>query len=305
MTDTVLPAATWRARQAAHRARVEKLTREHLERRSRGERHPVWDFLFEYYPITPGKLGHWSPGLGFSLADATAEDVSHLKFFRVVDTGSGSESDISPGQGPAGITGTASLDVARYVEKRGKTVAYIRDLLQRTMENPAHFDCFGLHEWAMVYRTDRPRHPEPLRLGAEGTNRVVDTHSVRCTHYDAYRFFTQAAEPLNAFRPNREQQASFEQSGCLHANMDLYKWASKLGDIVPGELWLDCFELARDVRKLDMQASPYDLREWGFTPVEIETPTGKAEYVERQRELSARANTLRRRLVQLAEAVLS
>ena len=28
---------------------------------------------------------------------------------------------------------------------------------------------------------------------------------------------------------------------------------------VPGELMLDAFELARDIRELDMRASPYDL----------------------------------------------
>ena len=49
--------------------------------------------------------------------------------------------------------------------------------------------------------------------------------------------------------------------------MDLYKWAVKLGPLVPGELLLDAFELARDIRTLDMQASPYDLADWGYAPV--------------------------------------
>lgn len=312
MPTLVLSADQWQTRRNVHQARVEKLTAAHLQRRTRGERHPVWDFLFDYYPITPGRLSHWSPGFGVALADATPADIAHLKFFHIR---SDAEREASGSAFTGGIPsttakdeveqiGTAYLDVAKYRAKRGKTVAYIRELLTKTMHNPAHFDCFGLHEWAMVYRTEHPRHPEPLRLGADGTNEVVDTHSVRCTHFDAYRFFTAAAEPLNAYRPNRAQQACFEQSGCLHANMDVYKWASKLGEIVPGELWLDCFELARDIRMLDMQASPYDLRDWGFEPVTIETPAGKHEYVERQRALSVRANELRRRLVQLADAAL-
>ncbi len=70
--------------------------------------------------------------------------------------------------------------------------------------------------------------------------------------------------------------------------MDVYKWAVKLGPLVPGELLLDAFELARDIRYLDMQASPYDMREWGGEPVRIETPEGKAEYVRRQRAFAER-----------------
>ena len=41
--------------------------------------------------------------------------------------------------------------------------------------------------------------------------------------------------------------------------MDVYKWAVKLGPLVPGELLLDAFELAREIRRLDMEAAPYDL----------------------------------------------
>ena len=84
--------------------------------------------------------------------------------------------------------------------------------------------------------------------------------------------------------------------------MDLYKWAAKLGPLIPGELLLDTFELARDTRVLDMEASPYDCRGHGFGVVAIETPEGKAEYVARQRELSRRAKPLRNRLVATIEA---
>jgi hypothetical protein len=36
------------------------------------------------------------------------------------------------------------------------------------------------------------------------------------------------------------------------------------------------FRLARDVRELDMRASPYDLADLGYPPVRIETPEGRA-----------------------------
>ena len=73
---------------------------------------------------------------------------------------------------------------------------------------------------------------------------------------------------------------------------------------MPGHLALDSFELARDVRLLDMQAAPYDLSSYGEPAVAVETPAGKAEYVARQRALSARAAGLRARLVDVCAGLL-
>nr|WP_120492668.1 3-methyladenine DNA glycosylase [Corynebacterium lactis] len=280
--------AQWREATAHHEARADRLTADHRDRRSRGQRHPVWDFMFEYYPVSPGKLRRWSPGVGTLLADASASDLAHLKFF--------TESAAAAG---------LAFDARAYVGKRGKTVRYVRDLLEATRRNPTHFDCFGLHEWAMVYRQGEHRHPEPLRLGQAGTDAVVDAHTVRCTHFDAFRFFTPEAVGLNVFSPTRQTQPQCEQAGCLHANMDLYKWATKLGEAVPGEVWLDTFELACSARELDMRAAPYDLAGWGFEPIRIETPEGKAEYVRRQREISREADGLRDVLIDITERVLA
>ena len=72
----------------------------------------------------------------------------------------------------------------------------------------------------------------------------------------------------------------------------------------PGLLLADCLELARDVRELDMRASPYDLRDWGYEPVRIETPEGKAAYVAAQRGFSERGQALRARLVQVTSRAL-
>jgi hypothetical protein len=88
-----------------------------------------------------------------------------------------------------------------------------------------------------------------------------------------------------------------EQPGCLHATMDLYKWAYKLSPAIPSDLTADCFDLARDVRELDMRAAPYDLRPLGYEPVMIETPAGKAAYIDAQRDFGARAQVLRHRII--------
>ncbi|MGR7024288.1 hypothetical protein [Geodermatophilus sp. URMC 62] len=95
-----------------------------------------------------------------------------------------------------------------------------------------------------------------------------------------------------------------EQPGCLHATMDLYKWAYKLGPAVPGELVTDCFALAVQVRELDMRASPYDLRDRGYAPVPIETAEGRAEYVAAQRGFARRGAELRSRLLEVCDALL-
>ncbi|MDO5670587.1 MAG: 3-methyladenine DNA glycosylase [Corynebacterium sp.] len=271
----------WRERMTAHEARADALTADHLARRRRHEKHPVYDFLFEYYPIRPSHLRRWHPGLGCALPGRTPH--ADWRDYHFDGT-------------------TTAVDAPGLWQRRGESLTYIRDLLHRTTLNPAHFDCFGLHEWAMVYKTESPRHDLPLRLGAAGSDVVVEKHRIRCTHFDAYRFFTPAARPLNLTVLNRADQAAHDQAGCVHATMDLYKWASKLGALVPSELFLDCFELAVDARVLDMEASPYDCRAYGFGVVPIETSEGKAEYVERQRALAERGKPLRERLVTLIDA---
>ena len=104
--------------------------------------------------------------------------------------------------------------------------------------------------------------------------------------------------------PSRENQRTMEQPGCLHANMDLYKWAYKLAPLLPSEIVMDCFELSWRIRAMDMQASPYDLADWGYPAIRIETPEGKAEYVEYQRAFAAESQQLRHRLLQHLEPLL-
>lgn len=102
---------------------------------------------------------------------------------------------------------------------------------------------------------------------------------------------------MNRLQPTLESRMSLEQPGCVHATMDLYKWAAKSMPWVGTELLLDCFELALELRDLDMRASPYDLRAWGREPIRIETPEGRRDYELEQRRLSAQGSVLRGRLI--------
>ena len=283
-----LKTGSWTLLAGQHAERADALTADHRRRAAAGERHAIEDFLFTYYNTRPSLLRRWHPGVGVGLAPANGEPAPHAEWrWYVTDH-----------------EGTVSLDVAAFMGQREGTVRSIHQLLAATASRPAFTGCFGLHEWAMAYRQEEHRHPLPLRLGQSGTDAVVESHQIRCTHYDAFRFFTPAAAPLNRLQPTRETQPDLEQPGCLHASMDCHKWALKLGPAVPGGLALDCFELARDVRLLDMQASPYDLSVYGERPVAIETLPGKAEYVKRQHALSSRAIALRSRLIDVCAALL-
>jgi hypothetical protein len=276
----ILPEPTWRARREAHESTVDSLLAPHLERAQRREKHPVEDFLFTYYSHRPARLRRWHPGVGVALGGDASEYAQLPGYVTTAD----------------GVTATP---------RRPETLTWVHELLSRTAERPAQFGCFGLHEWAMVYRTSAVRHTAvPLRLGSAGTDAVVESLPVRCSHFDAFRFFTPEARDLNVLQPTREQQPDLEQPGCLHATMDLYKWSYKLEPLTPSELVLDCFRLAKDVRELDMRASPYDLADFGYPPVRIETPEGRAEYAAAQRGFAERGQVLRERLVAVCEAAL-
>jgi hypothetical protein len=269
---------TWTAREHAHQLRADALTADHRERASRGEKHPVWDFLFTYYSHSPAQLRRWHPGARVELENAPEREE-----WRWYAQGSATDSVVP--------------DDTAFAREKPALADLIERILRRTSVRPGQFGCFGLHEWAMVYRENEHRHSAALRLGQAQTDAVVEAHDLRCTHFDAFRFFTPEAVPRNQLLLTRADQPAREQPGCLHAGMDIYKWATKLGPLVPGELLLDAFELARDIRLLDMEAAPYDLSDWGVIPVPIETATGKAEYVRRQRDFAERGNALRVRLL--------
>ena len=61
----------------------------------------------------------------------------------------------------------------------------------------------------------------------------------------------------------------------------------------------------REIREVDMRASPYDVRALGFAPLPIETPAGRADYEALQRTFTARAEPLRTRLLALCERLLA
>ena len=277
----VLSRSEWTARAAAHHARLAPYVEPHLARRGARVKHPVNDFLFTYYSYRPAQLLRWHPGFGVTLSDAA--EYADLRGYS---------------------NGTVSLE---FLADKRLLVETLLKLLRATASRDGNFGCFGLHEWAMVYRLtpEQVRHADwPLRLGAAGTDRVVESHRIACSHFDAYRFFTAPAAPLNTLSPRSDDRASFEQPGCLHGNMDLYKHAFRLSPLISSHLVADCFELAWEIRTMDMKAAPYDLAELGLDPIRIETAAGKQEYAAAQRAFAERAAPLRERLIAECERLL-
>lgn len=271
----VLNRDRWQEAERAHIARADQLTAARRTRAATGEGDPIEDFLFDYYGVKPRHLRIWHPGVGVRLENA--RQWQNRRWYQVNN-------------------GLAELDASTFLTQRSGAVSFISALLQRLESRPPVFRCFGMHEWAMVYRQQEHRHQLPLRLGSAATDAVVDSHDLRCTHFDAFRFFTPDARELN--QPlTRDETLAQERPGCLHSGMDLFKWSLKLAPAIGGQLLLDSFELARDIRVVDMQASPYDVTSLGHEPIAIETPSGKAEYVRAQRAFEERAGRIRRSLI--------
>jgi hypothetical protein len=196
--STVLTRQEWLARAAAHEERVDTWVQPHLERRRRGIAHPVHDFLFTYYSQRPAALRRWHPGYGVILLDAP--EYADLKGYRIVrHVLAGSSCQSQPERAGLSVS-------AEHLHSKRPLVASVRRLLVATAGRPATLGCFGLHEWAMVHRAAQTRHDRPLRLGSTGTDRVVESHRIACSHFDAFRFFTGSARPLNTLQPGRDDR---------------------------------------------------------------------------------------------------
>lgn len=277
---TVVPRGAWEAARDSYLARVRPWADDRLRRMSRGEKHPVYDFLFEYYSFRPAHLLRWTPGCGVALEEATRGDVAWPEF-ESSDTG-------------------LSLPATAFPARRVSYLEWATRYLEAVAVRAPSFACAGLHEWAMVYRDPNVRHPYvPLRLSRAETDAVVESQSLRCSHYDAFRFFTPAAAPLNRWELTRAATTEHDQPGCLHVNMDLYRFAYKIAPFCPSDVVADAFDVARAAREIDMRASPYDLSGYGFTPVKVETPEGRAEYAELQREVWRAGEPVRERVVEV------
>lgn len=273
----------WKTAEEAHRQTLGRLVNPYLDARSQHRKQPITDFLFEYYSFRPGKLLSWNPGF----ATVTA-------------------SDWAPCDHRYQLTSDGWMLLPEdFPNKRLSSLKWIITYQKAILDRPPAFGCFGLHEWAMVYRSPEVRHERvPLRMSQEEIAVFVESQDIRCSHYDAFRFFTPDARPLNKLHPKSDNRIDLEQGGCIHANMDLYKWSYKFFPWVSSDLIGRAFLLAWETRKMDMMASPYDLKEYGLHPIRIETREGRAAYTQAQKDIAEKARELREEIVDQLEKLV-
>lgn len=307
---TSIKLSDWTARAEMHASELNKLvypsgdslkSRMHLVSQD-----PIYNFLHSYYRYSVKDLKKFSPGIDVLLEDADL--VKHNSFLierLMTATSEGAYYDPRLMKAPAD---------GRY---GWINVTKIRDILSATGLKQPFFGCFGLHEWAMLYSgsnlsepTLLPRHQEQLSLRIPQS--VIDdvvrgSGQLKCTHFDAWRFFHPDAQGLNIVSPlSRERQVQFEQPGCIHATMDLFKYAYQLYPFVSSELLLQSLKLAIKARKIDMRASPYDVShvEGCEEPLCVETSEGRRLYVAAQEDLFELSSPIRTSLLQVYEDVL-
>ncbi len=277
----------WLERQRRHEAYVLPFIDAYRDRRARHTTHPVHDFLFTYYQTNRQVLKRWRPCsrmvLSGAAADVFLEDDRYLR-------------------DECGVR----LNLEALDEGSLRRIRWVDTLISAACRRPIQVNCFGLHEWAMVYKATEIRHEKiPLRVSSEELERIVESSSIRCSHFDAVRFFTPEAAPLNELSPGRDDREHHEQFGCVHFNMDLYRWSYKLSPWVGSDLIRDCFALALRARELDMCASPYDLSQHGYMPILIETGEGREQYRLEQKALYEAGQPLARRLLDECAFLLS
>mmetsp|Transcript_11025 Transcript_11025/g.15899 ORF Transcript_11025/g.15899 Transcript_11025/m.15899 type:complete len:407 (-) Transcript_11025:1097-2317(-) len=187
---------------------------------------------------------------------------------------------------------------------------FFQSILDATIKAEPIMHCHGLHEWAMQYRPERQPMPPsskyqshlPLRVDQQTINAAVERRGVFCTHVDALRFFAPAAKAWNQFGEygttvSRRDQTTLEQPGCVHANMDLLKYAMRVTPWIDGDLVGDALDIALQARKLDIASSPYDVSMYGLDPIPVETSEGRKIYREMQVDLLRNAQPVRQRIL--------
>ena len=283
----------WLSREKQLKTDLFPITDAFLKRRQVGKKHAVHDFLFTYYNLSPQKLIQWVPSYNqvLELAPDSLEQYPWLNtdWFFVRDQKL--------------FSNIKKVNIA-VVE----TAEFILELCKNVLAEPPKFGCYGLHEWAMVYQQEphEIRHEKlPLRMTGQAIAAFVESQTLRCTHYDAYRFFTKNAKPLNIHIPTLDARVKMEQPGCLHANMDLYKWSTKLWPWIGSDFIAKTFFYALEGRTLDMRASPYDLRSLNYEPICIETEEGRRVYAQEQMQYSKKSTALREKLKKFCEKFLS
>jgi len=288
------------------------------------KQHPIYNFLHTYYRYPIADLKKYSPGMNVILDDINDNDIDKY-FIRkyLYQEKENSNSYIYKPIIPLQADGS----------KGWININRVKTILENTINRTPNFACFGLHEWAMLYsgrvntleasssssiyhkkngniiNLEKPldKHQDvPLRVTQNAIDDIVEGIGLHCTHYDAFRFFHPRSQPFNDVNPlTRETQHEYETPACVHASMDLFKYAYQIYPFIDSELLIDSIQLALACRKVDMLASPYDVSQYvNDEPIRVETSEGRKAYILEQEKLIERAAPIRQKLLALYSEVL-
>ena len=265
--------------------------------------HPIYNFIHKYYSYSLKQISFYSPGMNILLEEVhTKNDINHIlspDFFNSIDSNKSL------------CNGMYEIERNNLSNKKRKKFERSRDILLRTSIAPPHFSCFGLHEWAMLAKGDGKENKHqtlPLRVPQNVIDKMVQSKgALRCTHFDAFRFFHPDVTALNDVQLSRSNQLDTEQPGCVHATMDLFKYAYELYPLISADTLRDCLQVSLDARHIDMRASPYDCStvEGVGDPIKIETAVGRKQYASEQEVLYKKSAPIRLELLRAYEAVLT
>jgi len=260
---------------------------------------PILNFLHTYYRYSVTDLIHYSPGSDTHLIDVVPEDFGHLL--------SNNSYQCDDGIVSYHISHHDLSKYSKFSAKLNRLRSNFDILISTSMRTP-HYGCFGYHEWAMLYSgRDRkePYNVHQKQLALRIPQRVIDEvvespAALKCTHFDAWRFFHPEAQPWNHHNSlSRQSQPQNEQPGCLHATMDLFKYAYEIYPLISGELLRKCLKAAVAARVIDMRASPYDVSSHRLCgdAITVETAEGRRLYAMEQEKLFHIAQPVRMELI--------
>ena len=319
----MLKRSEWRSRADAHRRRVRDLLGGMFYDRKIHDRHPIYNFLFNYYRFRPHMtIERYSAGLDFVESCSSSDDESlyHCKYLSVKDDRSMRSLYLPSSKYFSVKDGCIEMDPVKSLNE--KSVTRIRNLftlLEIVQRRPPNFSCFGVHEFAMLH--SGARHSSLSEKSGSEIAHVTTRESMmlwRELRFDVplrrYTALSKSALKSCRIKTSPDLRTKNEQAGCIHTNLDLFKFSLRLWPFASSELVADALELAIRARELDMRASPYDLssvsdftelgRDFDLTPVLIETESGRAEFRDSTMVLYRDSLPIRDRLIKVASSVL-
>ena len=176
-------------------------------------KHPVHDFLFTYYSHRPAQLRRWHPGYGVGwledAASTTGSRATPATRSRVTTAYVASQRPLLTAAAPAADRDGRPRPAARLL--RPARVGDGATARRRTGPGTPTGRC-GSGPRAPTRSSSRTGSPAPTSTPSASSPRP--------------------ARPLNTLQPGRDDRPAFEQPGCLHAGMDLYKHAFRLTPMV-------------------------------------------------------------------------